>query len=108
MSIGPLTVKTARVRAPSIPLSNGSLVFVTQASALFTESVSLSMPESVDLAIRYGQPIAENIFCFLACQTISCIFDTLRMRPRAAARGGAFYHRNMNDVSSMNSFASAV
>jgi hypothetical protein len=46
--------------APSILLSDGSLVFVTQAGALFTGSVSLSMSESVDLAILYGQPMTED------------------------------------------------
>jgi hypothetical protein len=45
---------------------------------------------------------------FLAWQTPFCVSKTLRMHPMAAACGGAFYHRDMSGVSSMNSFASAV
>jgi hypothetical protein len=36
------------------------LIFVTQESALFTESGSLSKSESVDLAILYEHPMTEN------------------------------------------------
>jgi hypothetical protein len=49
----PLIVKITGVTAQSFLLSNGSLVIVTQANALLAGIGSLSMPESVDLAILF-------------------------------------------------------
>jgi hypothetical protein len=81
---GCLTVRTTGVRAQSLLLSNGSLVFVIQASALFVESVSLSMSESVDLAIFYGQPMTEDktLFSGLSNPFLHC------ERMRGAPEGG--------------------
>jgi hypothetical protein len=56
----PLIARSTGVRAQSLLLSSGSLVFVTQPSALFAGSGSLSMSESVDVAILYGEPMTEN------------------------------------------------
>jgi hypothetical protein len=75
-----LIARTTGLRAPSILLSNESLVFVTQASALFVGSGSLSISETVDLAILSGQPMTENKKLFsglLSSGYERCFFDDL-------------------------------
>jgi hypothetical protein len=62
-------------------LSNGSLVFVTQANALFAEDVSLSISESVDLAILYEQAMTENKSLFSGLSNPFLYFETITDAP---------------------------
>jgi hypothetical protein len=59
-----MTVDTSSVAARSISVTDGSIVFLTNGSALFAETVSLSLGDHSDLAIAYGQPTSENPGCF--------------------------------------------
>jgi hypothetical protein len=105
---GPLIVRTTGMRAQSILLPNGSLVFVTQASALFSGSGSLSMSESVDLAILYGQPMTENATFFSGLANPFLRFENIADAPEGGGLRWCPYRRDKSGVSSMNSFASGV
>jgi hypothetical protein len=96
------------VTVPSILLSDGPLVFVTQGRALFAGSISLSRSESVDLAIPHGHLMTENKTSFSGPSNPFLHFERTNDAPNGRGPRGAFYRRDMSGVSLMNLLAWAV